>query len=79
MATISELMRWITSLIPNTNTSSVNVPQYIESNVEKFRDQPEIANQFKTLWSLGSSLLDDTRENIINAYNVFEESTNPCI
>lgn len=78
MATISELMRWITSLIPNTNTSSVNVPQYIESNVEKFRDQPEIANQFKTLWSLGSSLLDDTRENIINAYNVFEESTNPA-
>ena len=50
MATISELMRWITSLIPNTNTSSVNVPQYIESNVEKFRDQQKLLiNQ--NLWS----------------------------
>lgn len=77
MATISELMKSVTNIVPNTQ-SNINIPQYTQANIERFKDQPEIANQFKALGSLGSGMLDNARDNIINAYNVFEESTNPA-
>lgn len=73
MANLSQLL-WLaptTNVVPDINT-------YIQQNIDKYADTPSIANQFKNLWSLKNSTLNDARNNIVNAYSLFEESTNPA-
>lgn len=66
-----QLLGWV-------NSNPIDFNNYIESQVTKYADIPAIANQFKELWNFKSSLFNDARNNIVNAYNVFEESTNPA-
>lgn len=76
---INQLMQQFSWTIPNRNNyNNMDTNAYINSNIEQYLDQPWIANQFKALGSLKSWLLNDSRNNIINAYNIFEESTNPA-
>lgn len=73
MASISELL-WLTW----TNNTITNTQTYLDQQAEKFADMPSVANQFKILSSWRNSALNDVRNNIVNAYSVFEESTNPA-
>lgn len=72
MAGISELL-WLTWWTTQTNT-----PAYLLQQIAKFSDNPNIANQFKVLSAWRDSALNDVRNNIVNAYSVFEEATNPA-
>lgn len=65
-------------LLGGVNSNPIDFNNYIESQVTKYADTPAIANQFKELWNFKSSLFNDARNNIVNAYNVFEETTNPA-
>lgn len=73
MVSISELL-WYTGV----NNNTISAPAQLSQRTEKFADMPSIANQFKVLSSWRDSALNDVRNNIVNAYNVFEESTNPA-
>lgn len=78
MVSISEFSQSILGWVPTYTRPRIDSDQYINNMSEKFQDNPEIANQFKILWWFKSWLLNDSRKNIINAYNIFEESTNPA-
>ena len=73
MATLDEIMRWLSW--SNTN---INWQTYLNNNIEKYTNTPEIANQFKVLSWLRSGALADASNNIIDAYNIFEQATNPA-
>lgn len=73
MATLDEIMRWLTWANP-----AVDWQSYLNTNIDKYSNTPEIANQFKVLSWLRSWALKDAQTNIIDAYNVFEQATNPA-
>lgn len=73
MATLDELMRWL-----STTNTPINWQTYLNNNIEKYTNTPEIANQFKVLSWLRNSALNDVRNNIIDSYNIFEQATNPA-
>ena len=60
------------------NSNQWNIDTYLNTNMERYKDVPEIANQFKALAWFKNSTMEDVRQNIINAYNLFETSTNPA-
>lgn len=62
----------------NTQNNPVDFTEYVNSQTQKYADVPSIANQFKELWNFKSSLFNDARNNIVNAYSMFEETTNPA-
>lgn len=62
----------------NSRTNQWDIDRYLNNNIEKYANTPAIANQFKALGGFKNSAMEDVRQNIINAYNVFEESTNPA-